>query len=60
MGFKGHPLFQPQRHPPPTLRPRPALRIVGLPDARTRVCARSAAMYGWEPPTLMFVTAQKL
>ena len=28
MGHKGHPSFQPQRHPPPTLRPCPALRIV--------------------------------
>ena len=41
-------------HPP--LRPCTALCIVGLPDARTRVCARSAAIYGWEPPTLIFAS----
>ena len=44
--IKDTPRLNQQRHPPPTLRPCPALCIVGLPDARTRVCARSAAMYG--------------
>ena len=56
VGRKGHPPPQPQRHPPLPLRPRTALCIVGLPDARTRVCARSAAMHGQGAPTLKFAS----